>query len=55
MTAERHFGSPGRDNLARNVASTGRRFPSPWPRRLCVLAALAALGVALGLASGVVL
>lgn len=49
----RHFGNPGYVNLARNVTREGRVFPSPWPRRLRVLAVLIVVGAAIGLASGV--
>lgn len=56
---DRHFGSPGnagQANLARHVAANGRKFPSPWPRRLGFLAVIAALVVAaVGLAWEVVL
>lgn len=63
MTAERHLGlshwkdrNPvGTANLAQQIAANGRAFPSPWPRRLFIIAAIAAVGLALGLASGRVL
>lgn len=63
MTAQQHLGlghwkdrNPvGQANLARHVASHGRRFPSPWRRRLRVIALVAVLGAAIGLASGAVL
>lgn len=55
MTAERHWGNPGYVNQAQNIISTRRTFPSPWPRRLKVvalLAVMAAIGAVVGVYSG---